>query len=53
MSCEDCEALRSRLEAREKDLAEAQKENAGLIAEIARLRELTFSLAAQITGSVP
>jgi cell division protein FtsB len=44
------EVLHRRVAALEADVAELERERVGLIAEVARLRERTFALAAQVTG---
>jgi cell division protein FtsB len=46
------EVLHRRVAALEADVAELERERAGLLAEVARLRERTFSLASQ-AGMTP
>jgi cell division protein FtsB len=47
------EVLHRRVAALEADNRELEAENSGLRATVARLREQTFSLAAQVTGGIP
>ena len=60
MTCSDCAALSVRHESMVRecdrlraDLDLAERERAGLLAEIVRLKDRAYSLAAQITGGVP
>ena len=57
MTCTDCasesiraDSLRRRLDSAEMDIRELEKERAGLLAEVARLKDRTYALAAQVTG---
>lgn len=60
MTCTDCasesiraDSLRRRLDSAEMDIRELEKERAGLLAEVARLKDRTYALAAQVTGGIP
>jgi hypothetical protein len=60
VSCSDCSPLAVRHEALHRecdrlraDVAELEAERAGLLAEVARLKERCSALAMQVTGVMP
>jgi hypothetical protein len=58
VTCQDCSgldiaaaSLRRQLDRAEADIRELEAERAGLLAEVARLKDRTYALATQIAGT--